>query len=131
MFKIDPEHTYKWTAVVHKPTSQGFEDVELPVTFKALSISAIDETIAGGDADRALLRKAWIGADVADAGGNPLPWSLELLERLLDIPYVRPAVAEAYLRSVYGAKEKNSPTSPAGGRAAASAAQAPATTTSK
>jgi hypothetical protein len=129
MFRIDPHHTYKWTVTVHKPVGKtearpdGFEAVELHVTFKALPTSQIEAFVD----DRELLRAAWVGADVADPDGVVLEWTDELRDKLIDIPYVRPAVAVAYMQSVHGAKEKNSPTSPAGGRAAAPAAPAPRT----
>ena len=62
----------------------------------------------------------WRG--VAREGGGEVPFSPETRTQLLDIPYVRRALARAFLNAAYGAKEKNSGTPPSDGPAAASPA---------
>ena len=71
------------------------------------SDAKVNAMLAKGQATllRAVLRD-W--DDVFAEDGAPVPFSDEARDRLLDVPYVRRAAADAYVRFVAGLPSKNS-----------------------
>lgn len=114
MFKIAQNPTYQWPVTVHIPQDGGkFMKATFTAEFRALAQERIDAVIAearGGDSDADLMSECLIGwSGVADADGTDLPYSDEAKARLLDIPYVRAALATAFFASISGdeARRKN------------------------
>jgi len=68
--------------------------------------------------------KGWDG--VGDADGKPLPFSVDALKRLMEVPAFLPAAGEAYRDAwagISGIREKNLETSPGVGSGAGEASQ--------
>ncbi|MFP5250529.1 MAG: phage tail assembly chaperone, partial [Acidobacteriota bacterium] len=77
------------------------------VEFKRLSVAEMKQLPQDGtDAD--IARRVVAGwNEVEDANGQPLPFSAEALDKLLDIVGVAPAIVRTYFECVSGAQEKN------------------------
>ncbi|MGB0919877.1 MAG: hypothetical protein ACPG06_07860 [Alphaproteobacteria bacterium] len=55
-----------------------------------------------------LLQAVLVGAEgLADPAGNPLPFSDEVRDQMIDTPFLRNALIKAYRRCSEGAAEKN------------------------
>jgi hypothetical protein len=67
----------------------------------------------GGDTDAALLRYALVGWEgVQDPQGNPMPFSEENRDRLLEIPFIAAAIRAAYFAGIQQFSEKGAPETP-------------------
>lgn len=77
--------------------------------FKVLSvddIQALTKDLSGDQADAEVLRSAWIGwSELVDEKNAPVPFSEDMRDRLLSVPFVRAGAAAAYVRAIGGAKE--------------------------
>ena len=100
-----PDETYRGTVRVHVPGADAAAAV--PVRWRVLTAGEIDDLLTQGGAALALRALAdW--SDVSDADGAPIPFAPEAVERLCELPYVRRAIEDDYLRWVAGHPEKNS-----------------------
>ncbi len=109
MFQIASKNTCKWPVTVQVPQDGGRR---AKVTFTAEFALLPDEregALKNGDvSDRDFLHMvvvAWGG--VQDADGSELAFSVEALDRLIAIPYVRAALIEAYFDFAAGGRRKN------------------------
>lgn len=109
MFKIDPNPTFKRRVKLRVPSDDGFAERSIEVTFKALTLSRLlefdDTTLAGM---QALLTTvvSHVG-DIQGADGTTLTFDDEVKRALLDIPFVRNAMAASYKNALAGFAEKN------------------------
>lgn len=121
-FVLKKEHTWKWPVKVRipHPTRIGtFETHQIDMFFRAISndeakaISAeldlltTDEEI--DDHKDTVLRRAITGWDeqtVSDDEGNPIPFSTEALNEVLQFPWGRLAAYEAYGAAISGGASK-------------------------
>ena len=109
MFKIASETTFAHTVKVMIPVDGGHQAADFRATFRVLPSDrekAFDlGTPEGSDG---FLRAVFVGADdVAGDDGQALPWSDELRDRLLQVPFVRTALTRTYFRAVQKAAEGN------------------------
>lgn len=109
MLKIikNPEFT---TAVkVQIPTSGGHTEASFNARFKVLTVSeteAFNMLSTEGTSD--YLRTILIGWDgVIGDEGEPISFSDEARDQLIDIPYVRVAILSSYNSAMLGAKRGN------------------------
>jgi len=110
MFQIPELHEFTWPVTVRKPVDGGnFESETFTGRFKIIEQSRADQLVTDGAAEEFFI--GW-GEDVAGADGKPLPVTEANKALLLNIPYVKRAVHEAYLEAVVIGKgpEKNSRT---------------------
>lgn len=117
MFKIDRQKTsYTCPVTVCKPVDDGkFQKGTFKAEFAYLEQDEIDEVLENarqGRDNADLCARAWVGwkSDLVDQDGAPLPYSEENKAMLLQIPYVRGAVLDAFVKSIggEGARRKNS-----------------------
>lgn len=114
MFRYQDEYTFTWPTTIHVPTDGGFQAHELQVTYKLVDADRAEELLKGEDKD--LLREVIIGiGPVADCDGKEIPYSEELLEKLLKKPFIRAGLVRTYFEAASGIPRKNSRTPPAGG----------------
>lgn len=111
MFVVTTEHEFTWPVTVKVPQDGGtYARFSFAARFRQLSKEEREE-IRGPRAvdDSAIVRKAVIGWDdqIVDEDRNPVPFSREALDALIDVPYVLQAFARAYTEAMYGLKEKN------------------------
>lgn len=112
MFKFMPRPRVTWPVTVHLPKDGGVTEAQPPfdVTFELMPDGEVEESYKADPLGKELLRKAikgWDETKIGDADGNPLKFSAESLNTLLDIGYVRLALATTFNRLSIGAREKN------------------------
>jgi hypothetical protein len=109
MFKLAKQREVLWPVTVTVPVDGGVEKVEIQVRYRLLTRSEMlalrDE---GEQALEGLVRERVTGWDgVADASGEPLPFSPETLEQALDNLAFFQAVSVGLLFASQGALAKN------------------------
>lgn len=104
MFRIDPKPSYRWPVTVHIPQDGGkTQEARFWARFRLLSTDAFQAVYASGGTDEDLLKQVLVGwEEVADEGGEPLPFNEETRSSLIAIPYVRMALIAAYLEMSQG-----------------------------
>ncbi len=118
MFKLVENYEYEWPVIVQVPVDGGkHEALEFTARFLAIESDRAEELLksptllAGPSAGqiKEFLREAIVGwgEDVADKDGASINFSDKAREKLIQIPYVRNALFEAYGESVRGRSEKN------------------------
>lgn len=111
--KITKDRTFKHRITVTFPATEDTTDTaSFTVTFKALTRTQLQACQVGnheGQCD--LLRKVIVGwdgvTDDRDGGAEPLPFSAEALELLLDDVWIMRALFEGYGAALVGAKRGN------------------------
>ena len=97
------------TVKVSTPAGDGYEQETLKVTYRALPVDEA-KTFDFDDADGvcAFLERVVIGVDdVIGADGKPMPYTDALRDTLINIPYVRIALAQTYFEAIAGARAGN------------------------
>lgn len=130
MFRV--VQSYRWPVTVDVPADGAFEPRTFNVTFGIMGDARFNELLAGPDPDQAVLRESILNWDGVEGGdGQTLEFSPEAVGLMVDIPYIRRGLIDAFLESQRGggAREKNSGMSPAPGLAGAPEATTNATPT--
>lgn len=103
MFVMSDNPEFETKAEGKHPGDQG-EAFDFRPRFVALSETdqkEYDLSTAGGTID--FLKRTFVGlSDVLDANGQPVPFSEEARDWLIDRPHTRAALVKAYFGSVYG-----------------------------
>lgn len=100
MFKIVSEPTFTIPVTVCVPVDGGHKDQTLKVKFAVVDVDELGEA-AGLDGQQKLLRRVVRGLeDVVDDADKPLPYSDELRDQLIAVPYVRAAMLQSYLAAI-------------------------------
>ena len=112
MFKIDLSPTIRWPVTVILAGTTGEEKAEFAAVFARRGQSYIRDLmqrIAAGEAvsDADLVQAELVGWDGITYEGNPVEYSAEALEKVLDIPGAALAIARAALRCMSEAASKN------------------------
>lgn len=109
MFKIVDKPTFKRTVTVRIPSGDDFAEATMIATFRAIPVSEaakFDLNTAKGT--RNFLEQVIVRLDdVADAQGSPLDWDETVRDAVLDLPYARQGLLEAYGIAVVGARQGN------------------------
>lgn len=103
MFRIEKAKTVKWPTTVNIPRDGGrTTKATFNATFKLLEQDELDAIMQdGGDREIGCAVLAdWEG--VANADGEPLAFSEEARDELMNIPYIRTAIVGAYFQCVSG-----------------------------
>ncbi len=106
MLRIDKDPCFRTAVAVRLP---GEQEESFVARFRVLGLSE-QETFDLGSAEGAtgFLRRVVIGGeDIAGTDGEPLVWSDELRDRLIDLPHIRSALVRAYFEGVASAREGN------------------------
>ena len=118
MFRVaNKKEGIKWPVVINEPRSGGAtKEHTIHVYFLIKGQEEIDELV--NDGDLALFNsvidpeKGWEGLtrenDNVEGGAEPIPYSAEELETLLEIPYVKAGFISAYFNFIAGVSSKNS-----------------------
>ena len=112
---VETPSSYTWPCIAHIPRDGGeFTKARFKLEFAMLGQAEIDRVLAAGPAaaDPDLMRRVIVGwpqGEICDEQGNPLPFSDENKEKLLDKPYARTAAVDGYFESITGnaARRKN------------------------
>ena len=109
MFKVDENPSFIRTVKVKVPKGEGHEEQ----TFKAAFNVVDDEIVDGVQLQNAaevkkVLRKMLAGMeDLANTAGEAIPYSEEIREKILKLPYVRIALLAAYYEGVTDQRSGN------------------------
>lgn len=124
MYVLMKEPKVWWPVAVQKPVDGGgVVEERFEAEFLLLGQDKIEELSRSEAGHKALMAEALVGwRGVSREGGGEVAFSPEVRAQLIDIPFVRRALARAFLNAAYGAREKNSGTPPSDGPAAASPA---------
>lgn len=112
MFKIDQSSFYSWPVKIEIPSDGGkFENHSFDGHFKRLSqkrISEINKLAEAGElTDMDLAKEVLVGWKGIMDGEEPIPYSEEAKEKVLNVALVSLAIAKAFFESLSGAKRKN------------------------
>ncbi|SRR5581483_9504278 len=109
MFKINPNPVFTIGVPILVPADGGTREETLTVTYRALASSEIDKFNLRDPEDTAAFLRTVIKdvQDIADADGNPLKYSPDVLALLIDLPWVRQGLCAAYFAGVAKAKLGN------------------------
>lgn len=107
MFKIEKPKEITWPVTVNVPRDGGnTTKAVFTGKFKILPSSEFNAIYQNGGNDDDLIRNVLVGwgDDLCDVEGNPMEFSSEFRDQVIAIPYVRNAIAAAYLELSQGKK---------------------------
>lgn len=106
MLRIDKDPKF-WTPVTVKLPGESSETFK--AHFRVLGLTEQETYDLGTPegATRFLTAALEGGQDIAGADGEPLAWSHELRDRLIDLPHIRSGLVRAYFEGVASAREGN------------------------
>lgn len=113
MFVIKKVESYFWPVKVELPKDGGsYQKHEFQAHFKRITQSQLKILLEGeGDknpTDKEFCKSVVIGwKDILDEEKNPIEFSDESLETLIEIPSVAKTIVVSYLDSIAGSKVKN------------------------
>lgn len=100
MFKVISEPTFTIPVTVCVPVDGGHKDQDLKVKFRVVDIDELGEA-AGLEGQQKLLKRVVCGfEDVIGDNDQELPYSDELRDQLIAVPYVRAAMLQTYLAAI-------------------------------
>lgn len=106
MFKIEKKKNIKWPVVINIPRDGGgTTQARITAEFELIGTDEYNAIFTDGGNDKDLIRrtlKNW--DDVKDEDGNPLEFSSENVEMLIDISHVRSGLTAAYIDMAFGKK---------------------------
>ncbi len=102
MFKIADNPTFTVTVPVFVPTDGGHRKETFKATFAVVPTDEVARfDLADEKSTREFLARAIVSlGDIAGEDDQPIPYSDELRDRVLSLPYARLALARAYFDSV-------------------------------
>ncbi|RIA44043.1 hypothetical protein DFR49_2279 [Hephaestia caeni] len=109
MFIVADNPTFKHTVTAMVPIDGGYREETFDVTYNVIVPDEIDEfdlgTVAGSTD---FLRRAIHRLDdIAGADKKPIPFSIELRDRLLTLPWARRAISNGYFEAINKARPGN------------------------
>ena len=109
MLKISSNPTFQRTITAKVPVDGGYREDSFKVTFKMLSTDEINKFDLASEAGTRQLLTAVIENldDIAGENDKPLPYSDDLRDKVLGLPYLRTALVTEYFKSISGATEGN------------------------
>lgn len=112
MFKLTTDPRFTHQVKVQVPVDGGFKEQSFKATFKVLPIDQLvtEEDAAASDetAQALTLRKVVVGLDdLVDDANEPIPYSDEIRDQLIAVPYVRIALMQTYIRAITKVKAGN------------------------
>lgn len=108
MFKVRKNASFKWDVKVQVPVDGRHVEQRFTAQFKQVDRSRFTDLRDDPESEQALLRDVLLGWEgIADENGETIAFSDEARDALLEIPYVRLAVVEAFFEGISGRKRKN------------------------
>ncbi len=109
MFTITARPTFRRDVTIHTPDGDGFKQESVKATYRVLPADEIEKhnlDTAAGTSD--FLRAAIVRLDdVADANGQTIEYSEQLLEQAIAWPHVRMALSMTYFEEIAKARVGN------------------------
>lgn len=110
MFKLSTDPRFTHEVKVQVPVDGGFKEQTFKATFRVMTteqlIARADDT--GTDSDETILRQVIVGLDdLVDDAEQPIPYSDEIRDRLIAVPYVRGALMAVYIKAITKVKAGN------------------------
>lgn len=107
MFKVTTEPKFTHPVTVMVPVDGGHKEQTFTCTFRVADVEALDK-LKDEEGQKGLLQRVICGmADLVGEDDQPLPYSDELRDQLIGVPYVRLAMLVAYTGAVTKAKAGN------------------------
>lgn len=107
MFKVTADPTFTHTVHVMVPVDGGHKEQTFKATFGVISIEEL-EKVQDDEGQRGVLQKVLRGMDdLIGDDDQPVPYSDELRDQLINVPYVRIALFQTYLGAISKAKTGN------------------------
>jgi hypothetical protein len=102
MFKVNTSETFKRKIVAKVPVDGGFRDDWFGATFRVLPLDEANSfDLATTEGTTGFLQATIVELhDIADADGNDLPYSDAVRDQVLQLPFVRRVLADAYLSAI-------------------------------
>jgi hypothetical protein len=109
MLKLAAVPKFTHEVKVQVPVDGGFEEQTFKATFKVLPADEVARRdLMSEKGMRDYLSEICVRFDdIADEGGNPVPFNDGLRERMLSVPYIRVALMKTYATALAGAKAGN------------------------
>lgn len=109
MFTISDNPTFKHAVKVQVPVDGGHKEETIQATYKVLPVEKAESYDLSRPADAlAFLQTALVHLDdLVDVNKQPVPYSDELRDRVLSLPYARLALANGYFEAVARARLGN------------------------
>lgn len=109
MFKLVTNPTFKHVVKIMSPIDGGHQEDSVTVTYRVMRGSELANVELGTTAGSTeFLRRAVVSVDgVQNEAGEPLIFSDQLRDQLIDLPHVRTALAVGYAEGVGKAKTGN------------------------
>ena len=100
MFKVTSEPKFTHSVKVCVPVDGGHREETFKATFRVIPIDELDDT-ATLEGQQVLLRRVVSHLDeLIGDDEKPLPYSDELRDQLIAVPYVRAAMFQTYLAAI-------------------------------
>jgi hypothetical protein len=113
MFELNPNEEQRRTFIreihVQQPKDSAFRSFSFRAEFLDIRQAEIDAIIEDSDyADRDLLRKVLVGwQDIVGPDKQPVPFSEEVREQLIERPWVRTPMVRVYFEVINGGRVKD------------------------
>lgn len=110
MFVLTENPTFSHPVKVLIPVDGGHKEQSFTAEFRVIPAEeAAKFDLNKGEDSRAFLQRAIVkfGDDIVGPDDKPVPYSDELRDRLIGVPYVRSALARTYFAAIGGQKLGN------------------------
>jgi len=106
MFKLDQNPTF-WNKVEWQLPGEPPEDFK--AKFKVVPLDQLEgDEFTTGEGNAKLLKDIILDVDdIVNASGKPAKFSDDLIDQLLNVPYLRNALLRSYINGVSGAQRGN------------------------
>ncbi len=107
MFKVTEERTFTRSVPVMVPTDGGHTKETFKATYRVVDIEELDDTHTLEGQQRVLRRVVVSMDELVDDAGAEMPYSDELRDKLIRVPFVRSALLQTYMQAVTRARAGN------------------------
>jgi hypothetical protein len=109
MFKLASEPTFRAKLSARVPIDGGSRRETFEATYRVLTIEKIAEfDLTTPEGTTAFIKAALVELhDIADEQGNPVEYSDQVRDQVINLPYARSAITQGYFDAVAGARKGN------------------------
>lgn len=108
MFIVSSNRTFTHPVKVMVPVDGGHKEQSFKTTFRVIDADADERDLTSAAGSTSFLKEVVIGMDeLVDDQEQAVPYSDELRDRMLKLPFVRVALARAYMTAVSKAPTGN------------------------
>jgi len=99
----DETREFNWPVTVDVPGDEGLESQQFTARFIEVSQEELDSIFEQPRSDNALIKRVLIGwGEVVDTKKKPVAYSEAARDAMIARPYVRSAIAQAYVKAILG-----------------------------